>query len=135
MGGVLLGWARAAEGAPGEGIAEIREFLAGMDAGGPGLVRTFHLALLAEAQRSAGQPREALASIDRALSLVELMDERFWEPELYRLRGELLFELSPKRAAEARAELEEALAVARAQRSEPLVARALDSLRRHDDSR
>ncbi len=38
----------------------------------------------------AGQPDEGLAVIAKALPLAEESGERKWEPELYRLKGELL---------------------------------------------
>ncbi len=37
-----------------------------------------------------GQTSEGLSILNEALAMVEKSGERFWEPELYRLKGELL---------------------------------------------
>ena len=70
-----------------EGIAQIRQ---GLEAHrqeksqGP-----YTLAWLAEAYGRAGQVEEGLATLAEALRLVDKNDERFYEAELYRLKGEL----------------------------------------------
>ncbi|MDQ1367953.1 MAG: hypothetical protein QOF20_306 [Acidimicrobiaceae bacterium] len=51
-------------------------------------------------------------------------DQRFYESELYRFRGELLATCYPHRVAEAKESLRRALAVARGQGALALVARA-----------
>ena len=40
-----------------------------------------------------GQPEAGLAVLAEALALVEQTEERFWEAEIYRLKGELLLTL------------------------------------------
>ena len=54
------------------------------------LMRPYYLGLLAEALGAAGDKGGALGAISNALSMVETSGERWWEAELYRLRGELL---------------------------------------------
>jgi hypothetical protein len=56
---------------------------------GAGLLRSYHLALLAEAYGKAGQIKEGLVALAEALAVVDKSGERFYEAELYRLRGEL----------------------------------------------
>jgi predicted ATPase len=80
---VMLGHVR-------EGMALIREGIAGWQSTGarcwlPGYYRS-----LAEAQAQAGQLEEGLTTLDEALTLMEDTNERHWEVELYRLKGELL---------------------------------------------
>jgi predicted ATPase len=86
------GWAMAAHGQTGEGIARIREGLDAAQAIRAEMFRSYYLCLLAEAYGRAGLPRSGLAELEAAQTLVEKNDERFWEAELYRLRGELLLQ-------------------------------------------
>jgi len=123
------GWAIAHLGRAEAGIAEIEAGLAAMEATGGWMIHTLFLALLAEAQRQGGKPREALASVERGFRFVERTGERFWEPELHRLRGELLLELSPERSAEALEALRAAVTIAAALGAKSLEARAAETLR------
>ena len=86
------GWAMAEHGQTGEGIARIREGLDAAQAIRAEMFRSYYLCLLAEAYGRAGLPRSGLAELAAAQTLVEKNDERFWEAELYRLRGELLLQ-------------------------------------------
>jgi DNA-binding SARP family transcriptional activator/RecA/RadA recombinase len=124
------GWAIAHLGSPEAGIAEIEAGLAAMEATGAWMIHTLFLALLAEAQRQCGRPQDALASVERGMHFVERTGEHFWEAELYRLRGELVFELSPDRAGEAASDLRMAIRVARELGAVSLEMRAAESLRR-----
>jgi tetratricopeptide (TPR) repeat protein len=58
--------------------------------GGGGVGRTIHLAVLAALCLRLGRVGRAREEIDAMLELVERTDERIVEPELHRLRGELL---------------------------------------------
>ena len=53
------------------------------------LVWTYCLALLAEGARTIGQAGEGLAVVAEALTWMDKNDERFYEAELYRLKGVL----------------------------------------------
>jgi predicted ATPase len=55
-----------------------------------GVTRAYFLALLAEAQLGTEDFAGALETIKSALDDVERHRMRFWEPELYRLRGDSL---------------------------------------------
>jgi predicted ATPase len=50
----------------------------------------YYLALLAEMLGQTGQTEMGLAVLAEALATVDKSGERFWEPEIYRLKGELL---------------------------------------------
>jgi len=56
---------------------------------GAEIARPRYLALLAEAYGNAGQTDEGLALLAEALTVVQTTGERFYEAELYRLKGEL----------------------------------------------
>ena len=73
------------------------------------------LGSLAEAQREAEQIQEGLSTLAEALEFVQETDERYYEAELYRLKGELL--LSKGNEIEAETSLLKALEIARKQRA------------------
>jgi len=88
-GTMLRGWALAEQGQVEEGIAQIRQGLASWQAAGIELDRPIYLAWLAEAYGKAGQAEEGLAALAEALALVDKTGERWYEAELYRLKGTL----------------------------------------------
>ena len=93
------------------------------------LGRAHWLALLAEAYGYAGQTHEGLNVLTEALAAVHNHAGRWWEPELYRLRGALLLHVAAPQE-EAEACLQQALAVARRQQAKSLELRAALSLSR-----
>jgi predicted ATPase len=56
---------------------------------GAEIFHSYFLALLAEAYGKAGQAEEGLSILTEALTTVDKTGERFYEAELYRLRGTL----------------------------------------------
>ena len=54
---------------------------------GAQLIRPYFLALLAEAYGKAGQTEEGLTVVAEPLAQVDKAEERFYEAELYRLKG------------------------------------------------
>ncbi|MGH9426371.1 MAG: hypothetical protein ACRD2L_08715, partial [Terriglobia bacterium] len=72
-----------------EGFQEIQQGVAAVRATGREARRTYHLALLAEAYGKTGQVEEGIAALVEALEAVNQMEERYYEAELYRLKGEL----------------------------------------------
>jgi DNA-binding SARP family transcriptional activator/predicted ATPase len=84
-----------------EGMAQMREGMAVDQSMGVRLYLSETLGSLAEAQAKAGQPEEGLTTLAEALALVEQTDERHWEAELYRLKGELLLMQGDEAEAEA----------------------------------
>src|SRR5207247_1077850 len=93
---------------------------------------THYLALLAEGYRRGGQPAEGLKLLAEALAAVDQSGARFYEAELYRLKGELLLAQAGTghEVHEAEACLRQALAVARRQQAKWLELRAATSLSR-----
>ncbi len=88
--GVLEGWTLAKQGQAAAGIAQIRRGVTLAQESGVGWGRPYLLGLLAAAYGEAGQAEQGLEVLVDALRLVRETNERFCEPELYRLRGELL---------------------------------------------
>jgi predicted ATPase len=88
-GTILQGWALAEQGQRDEGMAQMRQGLEAYRATGAELLRPLVLGLLAEGYRAGGQAVEGLMALDEALAVVHTSGARFYEAELYRLRGEL----------------------------------------------
>jgi predicted ATPase len=102
-GTILRGWALAEQaclpdrqGQVEEGVAQIRQGLAARQAMGTELGRPIILALLAEAYGKAGEVEEGLTVLAEALGTVNKTGERYYEAELYRLKGELLLQQASK---------------------------------------
>ena len=110
--------------------------------------RPYHLALLAEAYGKTGQVEERLTALAEALTVADKTGERYYEAELYRLKGELTlqkFQVSgskfqvpspqhptPSTQAEAEAEacFQKAIEIAQRQQAKSLELRAATSLAR-----
>jgi adenylate cyclase len=129
-GRILRGWALAMQGDAPTGVAHIQQGLAAVQSTGLTLYRPYFLALLAEAYGEAGQPDAGLSGLDEALTLVEATEERWWEAELHRLKGELLLRLPRPDISQAASCFHQALEVARRQQARALELRAALSLSR-----
>jgi tetratricopeptide (TPR) repeat protein len=81
------GWAMTMQGRGAAGIQEIRRALASAPLGLGGSI-----AKLADACLHVGRTNEGLRSVDEALDFVQAHKEASWEPELHRLKGELLLQ-------------------------------------------
>jgi adenylate cyclase len=130
QGRLLWGWALAMQGDAATGMAHIQQGMEAMQTIGQTLNHPYHLALLAEASGQAGQPAAGLAVLDEAVTLVEATEERWWEAEVYRLKGELLLRLPRPDIPQTIACFHQALAVAHRQQARALELRAATSLAR-----
>ena len=88
QGTILRGWALAEQGRDAEGAAEMCQGLAAHEATGALLIRPYWLSLLARVHGRSTRAEDALRLLDEALAMMH--DQHVWEPELHRLRGELL---------------------------------------------
>jgi predicted ATPase len=88
MGRMLQGWATALQTPDADGLEQLKSGLAAWRATGSELLRSYFLSLLASAQQKTGQVEEGLRTLNEALESVEEHGERFYEAELYRLKGE-----------------------------------------------
>jgi predicted ATPase/type II secretory pathway predicted ATPase ExeA len=127
-GTILRGWALSEQGAREEGLAQMREGMAALNATGTAIAQPYQLALLAQAQGKSGQAHEGLALLDQALAAVDKTGECYYEAELYRLKGELTLAGAGPVEQEAEACLLKAIAVARQQQAKSLELRAVMSL-------
>jgi predicted ATPase len=97
-------------------------------------LRPSFLSLLADAYGKAGQAEQALSVLAEAQALADECEERWWQPELYRLKGELILKRggvqSPRHDDQDEAEgcFRQALAIAKAQKAKSLELRAAMSL-------
>ena len=83
----LRGWALATQGQTAEAIAQMRQGLAATRTTGAERLRPYSLALLAEACGHAGHADEGLRLLAEALAVADHNAERWYEAELYRLKG------------------------------------------------
>ena len=86
-----------------DAINEMREGLAEKRATGAEIKVPYYFGLLAEAHRRhrrINNTMEGLKLLSDALEFVERTDERWYEAELYRLRGEMLTKNADRRGAE-----------------------------------
>jgi predicted ATPase len=122
------GWAIAAEGEPGGGLAEMRR---GVDLLREQNVLFFDGLLkiaLAEAEAQAGDSVRAVALLDEALTTADRLGYRAFEAELHRARGELLLKRDPANPAPAEEAFLTAIAVAKQQGTRSFELRAALSL-------
>jgi predicted ATPase len=129
-GAILRGWALAQQGQAQEGITQIRQGLMTYRATGAETIRPYFLALLAEAYGTREQPEAGLTMLAEALAFTDTTGARWYEPELYRLKGELLLQLSSDNQTEAEICFHNALAIARNQQAKSFELRAATSLAR-----
>jgi TOMM system kinase/cyclase fusion protein len=129
-GTVLRGWALTEQGQMEEGIAQMRQGMSAWQATGAEADRPYYLALLAEVYGKAGQAEEGLPLLAEALAVMDAIEERYYEAELYRLQGELLLVHAAPQHAEAEICFRQALDIARHQQAKSLELRATMSLSR-----
>jgi predicted ATPase len=129
-GTILQGWAIAEQGQGVAGLAQMRQGLVAYQATGAAVFRPYYLAFLAEAYGKLGQDGEGLTLLGEALAAVHKTGERFYEAEIYRLKGELLLVRSAENHREAKACFQQALAVARRQQARAWALRVATSLSR-----
>jgi predicted ATPase len=127
---VLLGWARAMQGHPEEGVAQIQGGLSTYRPTGHAIFYPWSLTRLAEAYGHNEQPEEALSVVAEALTVVHRTEERLWEAEIHRLKGELLLQQNAANQAEAETCFQHAIHIAQNQSAKSWELRAATSLAR-----
>jgi adenylate cyclase len=129
-GTILRGWERGVQGEVEAGITQLQQGLAGYHAIGAEVLRSYFLFLLAEVHEQAGQQEEGLRVLAEALCVAHATGERLYEPELYRLKGELLLQQSSDTQVEAENCFQQAISIAQHQKAKSLELRAATSLAR-----
>jgi predicted ATPase len=131
QGTIMRGWALAEQGQGEAGIAQMRQGSADWRAIGAKAGWPLILALLARAYRKVGQIEAGLNTLAEALAAVNKNGVRFYEAEIYRLKGELLLKAEGRRAEEElspEACFLKAIEVAQQQEAKSLELRAVMSL-------
>ena len=113
-----------------EGIAQMEQGSTAWHATGAKVLRPYSLALLAETHSRMGQHEDGLTLLAEALAVTNVTDERRWEAELHRLRGELLLARGTDAHTEAGTCFHQALSIARHQQAKSWELRAATSLAR-----
>ena len=130
-----LGWVSVRQGRAEEGLTKLHQALGLYGATGVRFTLTDLLGSLAEAYGMAGDIEKGLEFMSQALAEVERGGERYYEAELYRLKGELLLRKAEKNGRtilekEAEACFQKSLALARGQMAKSFELRTAISLGR-----
>ena len=126
---ILWSWALAAQGRSEEGLVQLHQGLRTFRATGAQLQQPSWLALLAEVYGWAGQATPGLEAVAEALAIMDTTGERYYAAEVYRLKGELLWQ-SGTAPEVAEAHVRHALTVARQEGAKSWELRAAVSLSR-----
>ncbi len=132
------GWAVAVGSGEPRGVEDIRAGIAQWQGTGAAFLGPYQLGLLGDAQAAVGRPEAALDTVESALGVARKTGERWWEPELLRLAGELRAGIALRTRGAGRVRgrraaitvLRKAAALARRQGAPSLVHRVRESLDR-----
>jgi len=124
----LQGWAKWSNGAEESGLAEMRRGIAiAREEGRLWLLPSFDAAL-AEAEAGVGETDAGLQRLDDAFTESERTEQRWYEAEMHRIRGEILLKRDPADTAAAEQSLQAAIAIAQSQKARSFELRAALSL-------
>jgi predicted ATPase len=126
----LRGWAMTQQGCNDVGIAQIEECIASGRVTGLKMVRPYYLCMLADVCVKVGRFDDGLGALTEALTIADENEDRYCEPETYRLKGELLLRQADTNAAEAQSCFQRAVEIARKQSAKAWELRATMSLAR-----
>ncbi len=124
---ILVSYALALEQPDEECIRKLRDSITAFKASSARLRLPYYLSLLAQVCCKAGRVEEGLAAIKEALTEARTHNERWWDAELHRLRGELLL-MHGADIADVEAAFLRAIEIARSQQARSLELRAVMSL-------
>jgi predicted ATPase/class 3 adenylate cyclase len=131
---IYQGWCLARQGRGEEGLVLVRRGLAEWRAMQAELWQPYFLALVAETYGRMQRIHEGLSVVSEALTVADKTEERWYEAELYRLKGELTLQSESRSLEslqlEAEACFQQAIAIARRQSAKSLELRAVMSLSR-----
>ncbi|SPE33999.1 hypothetical protein SBA2_820010 [Acidobacteriia bacterium SbA2] len=116
-------------------IASLRESIESFKASGARLRLPYYFGLLAQVCGHAGRVEEGLVAVDEGMAASRAHNERWWDAELHRLRGELLL-AGGADSSDIEAAYRRAIEIARSQQARALELRAATSLvRQHSGQR
>ncbi|HEV2426148.1 MAG TPA: AAA family ATPase [Terriglobia bacterium] len=126
---ILVCYAQARE-RPGRAtLASLRESIEVFKASGARIRLPYYFGLVAQVCGQAERVEDGLAAVDEAMAASRAHNERWWDAELHRLRGELLL-AGGADASEVKAAYLRAIEIARSQQARALELRAAMSLAR-----
>ena len=125
-----LGWTFTRAGETEKAVAYLREAIQAWHAIGAQVTRPHQLGVLADALAGAHRPEEGLKVLEEAVCEVRKTNERYYEPELYRLTGELLLQSAAANEEQASAAFLRSLECARSLGAKSWELRAAISLAR-----
>jgi predicted ATPase len=135
------GWMMAMQGHE-EGIAQIEDCLVSSRVRGLKMVQPKYLCVLAGACCKVGRFEQGLKALTDALMLADENEDRYCEPESYRLKGELLLKQNASNVEEATNCFRKAIEISRKQsakswelRATMSLVRLTDKQGRHDEAR
>ena len=128
MGTILRGWALVGQSDDEDAIRQVRRGLAAWQTTGAQLMRPHSLGLLAEVLHAASHTEEGLEVVDEALAIGDATGERWYQAELYRLKGELLLKRDSSAIDTAESNFLQSMAIAREQHARAIELRAAVSL-------
>ena len=128
VGQLLQGWAQRDADAHEASIKQMHQGLAAHRATEIEIFHPYFLGLLADVYGRAQQTTAGLTLLIEALALVDKTGQRFYEAELYRLKGELLRQQTSDNHTEAESCFQQALVASRSQQAKSLELRAATSL-------
>jgi ATP/maltotriose-dependent transcriptional regulator MalT len=126
---ILACFARARQQPDDKHLASLRDAIQAFTDSGARLRLPYYLSLLARACAAAGQPEAGLEAIEQGLIESLHHNERWWDAELHRLRGKLIWTLSAEMDAVESA-FQRAIEIAQSQQAKSLALRAATSLAR-----
>jgi predicted ATPase/class 3 adenylate cyclase len=92
---IVDAWLEGQNGRHAEAIERLRACLVAYRNTGSEIFRPLFLALYSETLAAAGRMDDALRTLDEAQTLIDRTGERWFEPELWRSRGEMLLKAAP----------------------------------------
>lgn len=128
FGSFLEPWARSDASGRDARVEEMRRGIAILQEQGVSLYGPLLWTALARAETEVGEIDAALATVDRAIIETERTDQRWFESETHRIRGEILLKRDPANAAAAEEAFLAAIAIAQQQQARSFELRAALSL-------
>ncbi len=126
---ILACFARARQQADAKRLASLQDAIQAFTDSGARLRLPYYFSLLARARAAAGLHEEGLEAIEQGLIESLNHNERWWDAELHRLRGELIWSMGAE-VDEVEAAFRRALEIAQSQQAKSLELRATTSLAR-----
>ncbi len=128
FGAFLEAWVEFRSGSPETGLLNMRRAAALLQQDGVGAFQPLVRTALAEAEARNGEPEAALATLDQALEDFARTGQRWFDAEIHRMRGDILFEKDAANPDPAEEAFLTAIAIAQHQKTRSFELRAALSL-------